>query len=346
MVNKLDPVIEKIKARFQSNMSKIVATMEQDLATLAQLAPEPSPVPSGFASFTEACRPISRAQNQVELLNALVEAAGKFAPRVALFILKEDTLHGWAAAGFSQGFCDGRIKRIHLRIPQYPELGRAMVENQSFTANFSDLSHLADVVKDFDGFVPFLSAFFPLEVRAKNAALLYADSGSESTLQETQALALLAYIAGLELTQITAKIKKVRDHSTRSGERQKPTPPPDPTFDTGDYPESSAPKVAAPPQPAPAASAASVSADGAEVQKAKRVARVLVSDLKLYHEREVAAAQVKGNLYAMIKEDIDRSYQHYKERVGPAFAAENFFKDELLRQLADNNPRILGNLPF
>jgi hypothetical protein len=343
MVNKLDPVIEKIKSRFQSNMSKIVATLEQDLATLAQLAPEPSPIPSGFASFAEACRPISRAQSQVELLNALVESAAKFAPRVALFILKEDTLHGWAAAGFSQGFCDGRIKRIHLRIAQYPELGRAMVENQSFTSNFSDLSHLADIVKDFDGFVPFLSAFFPLEVRAKNAALLYADSGSESTLQETQALALLAYIAGLELTQITAKIKKVRDHSTRSGERPKPTPPPDPTFDTGDYPESSGPKISAPPSPAPAPPA---SADGAEVQKAKRVARVLVSDLKLYHEREVAAAQVKGNLYAMIKEDIDRSYQHYKERVGAAFAAENFFKEELLRQLADNNPRILGTLPF
>ncbi|MCB9397236.1 MAG: hypothetical protein H6510_05435 [Acidobacteria bacterium] len=326
-------------------MEKMVEALGQDLETLAQVSPEPASGGGNFAEFYEQCQALSYSNNQIDLLNVLIESASKFAPRVALFILKEDTLHGWAARGFSHAFNEGKVKKVHLRVNQFPELNRSILQEESFVINFSDLSHIADIIKDFDGFVPFLSAFYPIEVRGKVAALLYADSGSESGLNETTQLALLAYVAGLELTQITAKIKKQKEVKTREVERSKPSPPPDPTFDTGDFHHDEPTKPEPPPSPTPPSSAASD--DSPEIQKAKRVARVLVSDLKLYHEREVAAAQVKGNLYDAIREDIDRSYQHYKERAGTlAPPGTNYFKDELLRQLAEGNPRVLGNLPF
>lgn len=83
------------------------------------------------------------------------------------------------------------------------------------------------------------------------------------------------------------------------------------------------------------------------IKKAKRVARVLVSDLKLYNEQAVAAAQNSNDLYNRIKEDVDRSYQHYRERTnGLVPDGTNYFKMEMVRQLGNGNAAVLGSLPF
>ena len=84
------------------------------------------------------------------------------------------------------------------------------------------------------------------------------------------------------------------------------------------------------------------------IKKARRVARVLVSDLKLYNEQIVNQARKSGNLYDKLRDDLDRSYKHYQERVSGLLpdGSPNFFKEELVRQLADGDPNALGPLPF
>jgi hypothetical protein len=78
-------------------------------------------------------------------------------------------------------------------------------------------------------------------------------------------------------------------------------------------------------------------------EEARRFARLLVSEIKLYNERAVLEGREVGNLYQRLREDIDRSRQMYDERIPPDVRSQtNFFQEELVRILADGRPEALG----
>ncbi|MCB1037342.1 MAG: hypothetical protein KDD47_26160, partial [Acidobacteria bacterium] len=86
-----------------------------------------------------------------------------------------------------------------------------------------------------------------------------------------------------------------------------------------------------------------VSDEDARHETAKRLARLLVSEIKLYNEEQVAEGQLSNDIYERLKEDIDRSRQMYEERVDEQVRATNdYFYQELVRTLAAGNPRALG----
>jgi hypothetical protein len=76
---------------------------------------------------------------------------------------------------------------------------------------------------------------------------------------------------------------------------------------------------------------------------ARRFARLLVSEIKLYNEAKVAEGRLNHDLYDRLKEDIDRSRQMYDKRVSPIVAAKfDYFYDELVSSLAEGDPSRLG----
>lgn len=78
-------------------------------------------------------------------------------------------------------------------------------------------------------------------------------------------------------------------------------------------------------------------------EEARHVARLLVSDIRLYNEAAVAEGAREGNIYRKIKEDIDRAQQTYNERVpGSVRGQSDYFREELVRMLAGGNSEILG----
>jgi len=78
-------------------------------------------------------------------------------------------------------------------------------------------------------------------------------------------------------------------------------------------------------------------------EEARRFARLLVSEIKLYNERAVLEGREGGNLYQRLKEDIDRSRQMYDERIPEDVrSSSDFFQEELVRILADGRPEALG----
>jgi hypothetical protein len=77
--------------------------------------------------------------------------------------------------------------------------------------------------------------------------------------------------------------------------------------------------------------------------EARRFARLLVSEIKLYNEAKVDQGRKNKDLYERLKEDIDRSRQMYDERIGEDVRkTSNYFYDELVRILADGNADSLG----
>lgn len=76
---------------------------------------------------------------------------------------------------------------------------------------------------------------------------------------------------------------------------------------------------------------------------ARRFARLLVSEIKLYNKQKVEEARDDGNIYERLREDIDRSRQMYDKRVAPPVAARyDYFHQELVNTLAEGDPAKLG----
>ncbi|HEX6085270.1 MAG TPA: hypothetical protein VF266_12145 [Thermoanaerobaculia bacterium] len=147
-----------------------------------------------------------------------------------------------------------------------------------------------------------------------------------------------------------------------------------PTFNepsaTEDFSSPAPPKPAqapAPPPPPPASAAPAASEDRPSTQyippanlartnaggpqsddakkhdEARRFARLLVSEIKLYNESKVELGRKSNDLYERLKEDIDRSRQMYDERIGDDVRkVSNYFYDELVRILADGRAEALG----
>jgi len=101
------------------------------------------------------------------------------------------------------------------------------------------------------------------------------------------------------------------------------------------------------PHPAPAPPAAPARALAPEDQKAhddaKRFARLVVSEIKLYNEAKVAEGRRTKDIYERLKEDIERGRQMYHDRVpGAVRDTTDYFHDELVRILAGGDASALG----
>ena len=85
------------------------------------------------------------------------------------------------------------------------------------------------------------------------------------------------------------------------------------------------------------------SEDTKKHDEARRFARLLVSEIKLYNESKVEQGRKNRDIYERLKEDIDRSRQMYDERIGEDVRKNsNYFYDELVRILADGKTESLG----
>jgi hypothetical protein len=98
---------------------------------------------------------------------------------------------------------------------------------------------------------------------------------------------------------------------------------------------------------APAAAAdpfAELSPENADVhRKAQRFARLLVDEIKLYNQAKVTEGRKHKDLYDRMKDDIEKSRSTYQKRYGnTAAASANYFQQEVVRSLAEDDVTIMG----
>ncbi len=318
---------------------------------------------------------IDHGSSLTDVLTILLEELSYFAPRVALFILKGGSCIGWNGRGFDStpGFNNDAIKKIS--VPTNADtLFSAVVNSRSAFAGESN-RHRDNVqlLSRIGNVLPSTVFAAPLILRDKVTAVIYADSGDgPERLKDTEALDILTVYAAKLLDALSAQ-KAV----PRTGEHVTPPPaPPQPVrpretvvphpaavvaaddeeegsgtvmFSTSQMNLSSYGQEGqrkAPPRVVPAP-AANLDALDPETRKkheeAQRFARLLVSEIKLYNEAKVKQGQKSRDLYDLLRDDIERSRQLYRERVAEGIrVSTNYFNDELIRILAEGDEGAIG----
>ena len=78
-------------------------------------------------------------------------------------------------------------------------------------------------------------------------------------------------------------------------------------------------------------------------RKAQRFARLLVDEIKLYNQAKVAEGRKNKDLYDRLKDAIEKSRATYQKRYGNTVAASgNYFQNEIIRSLAEDDLSIMG----
>jgi hypothetical protein len=91
------------------------------------------------------------------------------------------------------------------------------------------------------------------------------------------------------------------------------------------------------------ATAAPTSTREDEEQAARRYARLLISEIKLYHEPEVMAGRRERDLAARLGGEIMRARALYEQRVSARTrGGADYFNEELVRTLADGDASLLA----
>jgi hypothetical protein len=298
----------------------------------------------------DAVEAIARGASQREILTALLDGAAAFYPRTALFIARGPTLSGWAGLGF---LGEGGVRSEDLSRAAFPLSGShllAQAAQRHTMVRAGAEGPGAELEAALGKVRPGGACASPLLVRGRTVAVLYGDTGSSEGETSTEGLAfdLLTRVAGLAMERIAAAR---RPH------------PPGPAEETGG---AAGPRPAAPhpstPSPLDEAEMLAIlgdldqqgrrtaSDDGLSDEErrrladARRFAHLLVSEIMLYNEQAVIQGRKHRDLMQRLQKEIDRSRQAYRARVsGLVSRTPDFFEEELVRQLAQGDPRLLRN---
>jgi hypothetical protein len=80
---------------------------------------------------------------------------------------------------------------------------------------------------------------------------------------------------------------------------------------------------------------------------AERLARVLTGDIELYFPAKVAQARTTGNLYGLLRDELERSRQTFLDRFGPELEKDHgIFQETVVSLLCDGDVAKLGATPW
>src|SRR5262245_34860426 len=326
-----------------------------------------------------ALKEISLQSNQVDILTCYLDKAAQFASRAALFVVKAGSLVGWQARGFEGDFTNASIKTLVCPPDRENFLRRVADSRATFDGATAGNPEVVEVVSKFGPLAPDAVCAIPLVVRDKTVAILYADPGLvPNGTVDSHSLQIVTTVVSLtvELSSARAKLGiKPQDAPAREAGVASSPPPPaaarppaaaiePPPQRVEPPPVRTAPTVE-PVSPARFSEPAAVSPAVPETQPAAQVpppstsdlsesdqklhndarkfARLLVSEIKLYNEQKVQVGRRDKNLYSLLRDDIDKSREMYEKRVSPSVAGQvDYFYDELVRLLADNQVSALG----
>ena len=164
----------------------------------------------------------------------------------------------------------------------------------------------------------------PIDISGHTVAILYADDVSGGNVPVPspwpEALEILARHAALRLETLTA----LRTVQALGGARPAGGEAPVATVGT-------------------AAAVGTGATSTEDDQSARRYARLLVSEIKLYNEGAVRLGRQNHDLLDRLRPEIDRARRLYEERVPARVPARTtYFDDELVQTLADGDPALLG----
>ena len=371
LVRALDDLGESV-ARYDEKVD------EQSIgAAIAEvLAQQPPPAPTtDYSGLKASIAVVEKGANLSEVLTLLVSEVNRHVERAAMFIVKNNAAVGWYARGFAH---NDAVKSLTVPLAADSVFRIVHASRHAIRGHVSHSPATAQALARLGGDPQGVLAV-PLILRDKVAAVLYCDTPQEEMpAASADLIEILVAFAGKVVDVLSAAPRPTGPGAavggTSPGLRPAVAPAPDgtgPVISPGTgtmRPHAAASTIFRPPTtppgrmqapqltpaplmtptPPPLPHPPPARAIAPEEQKAhddaKRFARLVVSEIKLYNEAKVTEGRKTRDIYERLKEDIERGRQMYHDRVSaPVRESSDYFQDELVRILAGGDPTALGS---
>ncbi len=322
-------VAQAIDERLPALRTEIARRVLDVIGPAVQADGAPTQLKAAFASIQEST-------SQADILSALLDGMARFSARVALFVLRGGLAQGWQARGLKD---NDAVKAITVNAAAGLAARAAQTRSAVLGAAAEFDSRLAAT---FGAAAEPNALVLPLVVRDKVAALLYADGGVEpSGRLDAPAIELLVRTAAVWI-ELTA-VRKAGAHVTEvasAGGAQAPV-----VIEASSAPPAAMAAAASAAAPVEGQAESAIAPEEEELhRKARRFAKLLVEEIKLYNQAKVAEGRQKQDLYERLKVDIAKSRASYDKRYAQTVVASaDYFTEELIRILADGNVALLGS---
>jgi hypothetical protein len=365
LVRTLDELSESV-ARYDEKIDEV--EIGSSMAEVVAAHPETGGAAAGpgFERVRASVAEIEKGASLSEVLMYLVNEVANYIDRAGMFIIKGTNAIGWYARGVEP---PDLVKQIS--VPMSADTVFRIVQNSrhALRGHISHSPGTSQVLARLGG-QPQGILTVPLILRDKVAAVLFCDTAEDEVSPSVASvIELLVIFAGKTIDLLSfmpkgaagartsagttpERVAAIRAGGAETRERAGvPSAAPHPAEDEGSstvmFRAGTLPTAAAAPAaPAPRAKPAAAPV-GPEEQKAhedaKRFARLVVSEIKLYNESKVNEGRRHKDIYERLKEDIERGRQMYSDRVPSHIRdATTYFFDELVRILAGGDASALG----
>ena len=272
------------------------------------------------ARLVDAIRTLDDARALGEALDALTECAGREVERAAVLVVKGERLRGWRLAGFPDA---GPAKNIELDLDGAGLAGavvRTGVAVSRPTVEPGDEQGTRQ-----PALPPFAQTAgarhamaLPIAVGGHVVAVLYADAPRADTPSAS--------------SRWPAVLEMLARHASRALE----------ALTVQQAAGFSLPRLVARASHAPLPGPVEHGGNGDE-DAARRYARLLLSEIRMYHEPLVDEGRRSRDLRTRLRGEIDRARRLYEARVPSAVREQSdYFEQELVRTLADGDRSLLG----
>lgn len=269
-------------------------------------------MPRDMSGLLISLRAIDDSLSLTEVLAATVRGAALESPRAALFVVNGETLQEWPVDGV-------------------PPMDAGPIRAEGREAGFlSEVLRTCETVS-MDGTNGHAAPMFaglssgrraigvPFVLDGRPVAVLYADEGKDG--QPLASWLETVQILGRHATSVVASLTAVRTAQAM-----------------GFIASQSAQNGTA-----IASDAGGSAPDDEQALSARRYAKLLVSEIKLYNEGAVRVGRERRDLRARLRDEIDRARRLYDQRVPQSLQGrEEYFQRELVQTLAEGDQSLFG----
>ncbi len=304
-------LVEAVRqAQLQNEQGRAAALIESTELARQDVAARMQAVAQAISAMDEA-------NTLSEVLDALGDGLGAQAPRSAVLVFQHERARIWRRSGFA---ADASGVGAELHLPDHADLkaiidsgASALVEAHEGTG---DVLGLAPLAPGRHGLA------VPVAIGGTAAALVYADAGDDERglpPGSTDTIEVLARHAARCLETLTA----MRAAGYARADR--------PTV-----------VVPMPPHLHVVKRRPLETSMGDALDQARRVARLLVSEIRLNREADVMEGREHGDLGTRLADELTRARRQYQQRVSDALPGRDaLFEEEVLRTLANGDAALL-----
>jgi hypothetical protein len=246
------------------------------------------------ASLADSIRP-------ADVFRRLLDGARSFAPRAAILLLREGGFRGWGTAGYPSG-ADDDLRRLRIPAADGP------LDRLAAPGGAEGVVPLpADELPGFGKLGAAETLGVPLRVGPRTIGVLIAQRGIEEEPWFPAALGVLATAARLRLElDLTLRKLRPRDKAAEPAGKAPAGPP--------EEAATSAPAATVESSITPWREPAPSGPEKLRQDEARRFARLVATDIRLYHEEAVVEGRRNRDLFRRLEEQIDRGREAFERR--------------------------------